>query len=320
MDPLTDIFSSMRVRRAKFTTLDATAPWGVVSSGDPSIKFVLVVRGSGVLRTHEHPDPVSLRAGDVFIMFGPEPYEVYDHESSMTVECVSVDSLRTHNRIEFGGGGATTTFVSGFFEVDSLDVRPLLSVLPKLLHLKSEQQRTRAFESVLELLAAEAEAPGLGSDAVVRRLFELLFVHAVRAFADQLSMPKKGWLAAVSDRGLAAAVEAIHGDLQTAWTVEMLARKSGMSRSAFAARFKEVVGQAPLAYLTEWRIFQSARLIERGGDKVSSISRIVGYHSEAAFTKAFRKVMGAAPSEYRKRLVNNGDAKDSLIADSSLAA
>lgn len=319
MDPLSDIFSSMRVRKAKFTTLDATAPWGVASSGDPSIKFVLVVRGSGILRTKEHPDPVALRAGDVFIMFGPEPYEVYDHLNSMTVDCVGIDSLRNHNRIEFGGGGATTTFVSGFFEVDRLDARPLLEVLPKLLHLKSEQRRSRAFESVLELLAAEAEAPGLGSHAVVRRLFELLFVHAVRVFADQMATPKKGWLAAVSDKALAPAVQAIHGDLQTAWTVEMLARKSGMSRSAFAARFKQAVGEAPLAYLTEWRIFQSARLIERSDDKISSISRSVGYQSEAAFTKAFRKIMGVAPSEYRRSVVAES-ANEALIAQSGFAA
>ncbi|MGO4355098.1 AraC family transcriptional regulator [Rhizobium sp. RAF36] len=320
MDPLSDIFSSMRVKTAKFTAVDATAPWGIASSGDPSIKFILVVRGSGMLRTQEHPDAVALRAGDVFIMFGPEPYEVYDHESSPMVDCFGVDSTRIQNRIEFGGGGATTTFVSGYFEVDSLDAQPLLSVLPKLILLKSEHNRTRSFQSVLELLAAEADAPGLGSDAVVRRLFELLFVHAVRAFADQLSTPKKGWLAAVSDKGLAAAVEAIHGDLKTAWTVEMLARKSGMSRSAFAARFKEVVGQAPLAYLTEWRIFQSARLIESGDEKVAAISRSVGYLSEAAFTKAFRKVMGIAPSEYRKRLSMDLGSRDAMIAKSSLAA
>lgn len=318
MDPLSDIFSSMRVRKAKFTTLDATAPWGVASSGDPSIKFVLVVRGSGILRTKEHTIPVPLRAGDVFIMFGPEAYEVYDHQNSMTVDCVGVDSLRTHNRIEFGGGGAATTFVSGFFEVDSLDARPLIDVLPKLLHLKSEQQRSRAFESVLELLAAEAEAPGLGSDAVVHRLFELLFVHAVRAFADQMTTPKKGWLAAVSDKALLPAVQAIHGDLQTAWTVEMLARKSGMSRSAFAARFKEIVGETPLAYLTEWRIFQSARLIERGDDKVSSISRSVGYLSDAAFTKAFKKVIGVVPSKYRQNVAADSRSRDTLIVESSL--
>ncbi|RVH94103.1 AraC family transcriptional regulator [Sinorhizobium medicae] len=300
MDPLTDIFSSMRMRKAKFTTLDATAPWGVASDGDPAIKFVLVVRGSAVLTTRENPHPVSLRAGDVFIIFGNEPYRVIDHKGSLAVDCLDVETLRVGNRIQFGGGGATTTFISGFFEVDRLDARPLLNVLPKLLHVKSEQYRSRAFQSVLELLAAEADAPGLGSDAVVRRLFELLFIHAIRA--QQGSTPKRGWLAAVSDRNLALAIEAMHAEPQIAWTVDELAKKAGMSRSAFAARFKDVVGQTPLAYLTEWRIYQAARLIERNADRLSVVARSIGYQSEAAFTKAFRKVMGTVPSEYRKRV------------------
>lgn len=321
MDPLTDIFSTLRIRKAKFTTLDATAPWGVASHGDPAIKFVLVVRGSGVLTTRENPHAVSLRAGDVFIMFGDEPYQVYDHADSRTADCLDVETLRVGNRIQFGGGGATTTFISGFFEIDRLDARPLLNVMPKLLHLKSEQSRSRAFQSVLELLAAEADAPGLGSDAVVRRLFELLFVHAIRAFAQQWSTPKTGWLAAVSDKNLVLAVEAMHAEPQIPWTVGQLANRAGMSRSAFAARFRDVVGQAPLAYLTEWRIYQAARLIEGSANKLAVISRSVGYQSEAAFTKAFRKVMGSAPSQYKKSLAEvRADPATTIIAEMQVAA
>ncbi|RDJ02718.1 AraC family transcriptional regulator [Rhizobium grahamii] len=313
MDPLSDIFSSLRIRKAKFTTLDATAPWGVVSNGDPSIKFVLVVRGSGVLTTRGNPEPVALRAGDVFIMFGDEPYRVYDHERSRIEDCLDVEALREGNRIQFGGGGTTTTFISGFFEIERLDVRPLLNVLPKLLHLRSEQNRSRAFQAVLELLAAEADSPGLGSDAVVRRLFELLFVHAIRAYSQQWGTAKTGWLAAVADKNLALAIEAMHADPQTPWTVDRLAQEAGMSRSAFAARFKDVVGQAPLAYLTEWRIYQAARLIEANASRISVIARRVGYQSEAAFTKAFRKVLGHAPSEYRKSVMSTAASKTSVF-------
>ncbi|AIM02298.1 hypothetical protein DU99_24110 (plasmid) [Sinorhizobium meliloti] len=194
-------------------------------------------------------------------------------------------------------------------------------MLPKLLHLKSEQYRSRAFQSVLELLAAEADAPGLGSDAVVRRLFELLFIHAIRAFAQQGSTPKRGWLAAVFGRNLALAIEAMHAKAQIAWTVDELAKKAGMSRSAFAARFKVVVGQTPLAYLTEWRIHQAARLIERNADRLSVIARSIGYQSEAAFTKAFTKVMGIVPSEYRKRVSDTyGGSAAGVIAEMREAA
>ena len=155
----------------------------------------------------------------------------------------------------------------------------------------------------------------------MRRLFELLFVHAIRAFAQQGLAPKTGWLAAVSDRNLVLAVDAMHSELQMPWTVDQLAKRAGMSRSAFAARFKDVVGQAPLEYLTEWRIYQAARLVEGDANKLSVISRSVGYRSEAAFTKAFRKVMGTAPSQYRKKLAEAKEGRATpIIAEMQEAA
>ncbi|MDI7865029.1 AraC family transcriptional regulator [Rhizobiaceae bacterium n13] len=314
MDPLTELFSSMRVRRAGFTRMNAYAPWGVESAGDPAIKFVLVVRGSAVLTTKSNPTPIPLGAGDVFIILGDEPYQVCDHESSTMAACVDVDAQRIGNQIEFGGGGAVTTFVSGFFEIDRLDAKPLLCVLPVLLHLKMEQERTLAFQSVLELLATETEGPRLGSDAAAARLFELLFIHAVRAFTQECSIPKKGWLAAAADKNLAPAIRAIHAEPKKAWTVDLLAREAGMSRSAFAARFKSVVGQTPLGYLTEWRMHKASRLMEANSVRIAEIARSVGYESEAAFTKAFKKSVGTNPSIFRKTVFGHKPtlAKDPL--------
>jgi AraC-like DNA-binding protein len=300
MDPLTDILSGLRIRAASFTRLDASAPWGLKSPGERGINFVLLVRGSAILTTPGKPEAVALRGGDVFIALDDTPYRLYDHEDSTLIDCVDVEKLRVGNHIQVGGGGAVTTFISGSFELDALEARPLLRSLPALLYLKLDQHRSLAFQSVLEMLALETEAPGLGSEAVVSRLFELLFVHAIRAYSMLPGGPSGGWLAAIADRHLARALEAMHAAPAQDWTVESLARTAGMSRSGFAARFKTVVGLSPLDYLTQWRVYCATRLLRQGNAALSDISRQVGYESVAAFNRVFRRETATTPGAFRK--------------------
>ena len=300
MDPLGDLLARMRIRNARFTRLDASAPWGFASAGEPAIQFVLVVRGSAILTSASRPEPMALCGGDVFIMVNDEPYRLYDHQSSLTIDCIEVEKLRVGNRIEVGGGGPVTTFISGYFELDAREATPLLEALPGLMCLKHDQGRSLAFHSVLELLAVETQAPALGSEAVVNRLFELLFVHAVRAYAAQPGAPAKGWLAAIADRQLARAVEAMHDEPASDWTVEALARVAGMSRSAFAMRFRSVVGQTPLEYLTQWRMYTATSLVQQRDMPLAEVSRSVGYESVAAFNRVFKRVTGSTPGAFRK--------------------
>jgi AraC-like DNA-binding protein len=302
MDPLTDILSGLSIRRAMFTRLDASAPWGFDSSGEPFLKFVLLMRGSAILKTAGSPDPIELRGGDVFIMLQDQPYQIYDHENSATTDCVDIQRLRIGNKIEVGGGGALTSFISGFFELDAQAATPLLKVLPPLLHLKLDKDRGLAFRSVLEMLAIETEAPGLGAETVISRLFEILFVHAIRAYSAQPGGPTRGWLAGNADRHLALALEAMHGDPAHDWTVESLARTAGMSRSAFAARFKSIVGQTPLDYLTQLRMYCAARLLQNSSLALAEVSRRVGYESVAAFNRVFRRETALTPGAFRKAM------------------
>lgn len=300
LDPLADILSGIPIRTALFTRLDASAPWGIHSSGDLAIKFVLLVRGSAILTTAEHPEPIALGSGDVFIMMNDQSYRLFDHQDSLQVDCVDVEKLRQGHRIAMGGGGNVTSFISGFFDLDSIEAAPLLGALPPLLHLKLDKDRSLAFQSVLELLAWETESPGLGSDAVIRRLFELLFIHAIRHYSSMPGGPKRGWLAALRDRHLARAVAAIHGDPSRDWTVDALAVEAGMSRSGFALRFKTVVQQTPLEYLTQWRMVCAARMLRDSDLALADVSRQVGYESVAAFTRVFRRELATTPGAFRK--------------------
>jgi AraC-like DNA-binding protein len=300
MDPLTDILSGLRIRHANFTRMDASAPWGVNSPGESGVNFVLLVRGSAILSTPGSPQPIALRSGDVFIKLDDSPYRLYDREDSALIDCVEVEKLRVGNHIQVGGGGAVTTFISGWFALDALEAGPLMRVLPPLLCLKLDQHRSLAFQSVLEMLALETESPGMGAEAVVSRLFELLFVHAIRAFSMQPGGPTRGWLGAIADRHLALALEAMHGAPAQDWTVESLARTAGMSRSGFAARFKTVVGQPPLDYLTQWRMHCATRLLQQGNVALSEVARQVGYESVAAFNRVFRRETDMTPGAFRK--------------------
>jgi AraC-like DNA-binding protein len=299
----------MRIRGALFTRLDASAPWGITSSGESAIKFVFVVRGSATLTTEDHPEPVALRGGDVFIMFDDQPYRVYDHESSQMIDCVEVEKSRVGHRIAIGGGGPVTSFISGYFDLNQMQAAPLLNALPRLIHLKLDRDRGLAFQSVLELLAAETEAPGLGSEAIISRLFELLFVHAIRAYSHQPDGPTRGWLAAARDRQLTRSLQAMHGDPAQDWTVESLARISGMSRSNFAVRFKSVVGQTPLEYLTQWRMYCATRLLQQG-KSLTEVAQQVGYESAAAFNRVFRREIAMTPGAFRKALASGASPGD----------
>jgi AraC-like DNA-binding protein len=302
MDPLSDILTSLRIRSARFTRMDANAPWGVYSPGERGVNFVLVVRGSAIL-TRPGSEPIALRGGDVFIRLDEAPYSLYDHEDSTLIDCMTVERGRVGNTIRIGGTGARTTFISGAFELGTQEAWPLLRVLPPLLHLKLDQHRSLAFQSVLEMLALETEAPGLGAEAVVSRLFELLFVHSIRAYSGQPEGAPRGWLAALSDRHLAQALQAMHGAPEQVWTVQSLARVAGMSRSGFAARFKAVVGLAPLEYLTQWRMYCAARLLQRGSLAVAEVAREVGYESVAAFSRVFRRELTVTPAAFRRTAI-----------------
>jgi AraC-like DNA-binding protein len=305
MDPLDEVFSAMRVESALFARLEASAPWGLSTRPGRTTRFGLVLRGGGwlTLDDEKKPVPVALSAGDCFIVPRGQPYTLRDAMGSPTVSCVDAVRSNVGGVVALGGGGAATTIVSGWFEFDHDAARALLDLLPPLLHIRMDQEGTQRLQAALQLLAVETAQPALGSGLVVSRLADILFVQAVRAYIHTLDAQEDsaGWLAALADRRIGPALHKLHRDVAAAWTVDMLADAAAMSRSAFAARFKAKVGQSPLDYLTRWRMFRAAHLLRSGDDAVGAIAGRVGYASEPAFNKAFKRVVGEAPGAYRRR-------------------
>ncbi|MGL4285759.1 MAG: AraC family transcriptional regulator [Phreatobacter sp.] len=305
MDPLDEVFSAMRVERALYARLEATAPWGLSTRrGDDTARFGLILRGGCWLTLDDDTvdrTPIALAAGDCFVIPCGLPYTLRDAATSPTVNCVDVVRQNVGGVVPIGGGGAGTTIISGWFVFDPQGARPLFDLLPPLLHIRMDQERTELLQAALRLLAMETAQRGLGSGLVVSRLADIIFVQAVRAHIDKLDPEEgAGWLAALSDRRIGAALKLLHKDVASNWTVETLASAAGMSRSGFALRFKEKVGQSPLDYLTRWRMFRAGHLLRHSDKPLVEVACSVGYDSEAAFNKAFKRITGVAPGAYRR--------------------
>lgn len=301
MDALDAVFDAMRVKSVLHARLEASAPWGLSFNGSPRAKFGLVARGSCWLDIEGQNEPLALTGGDCFILLHEQPFAIRDTPKTRTVPCVDVIQNRIGEVIEFGGGGQVTTLISGWFEFDELGARPLLDALPPIIHTRMDCDQSRLLQSTFQLLATETAERRLGSSLVVSRLADVLFIHTIRAYLDADGAPREGWLAAMSDRQIGETVRAMHEDIAAPWTVEKLAVRAAMSRSAFAARFKELVGQTPMEYLAHWRMYYAGSMIRRNASDIGSIADAVGYDSETSFSRAFKRVTGATPGEYRRQ-------------------
>jgi AraC-like DNA-binding protein len=304
IDPLSEVFGSLRIQDAVYRRVEATAPWGVRYSGDIGlrVRFGLLVRGSAFLRFKSQRRTISLTSGDLCIfILNDEPFTLVDHPRSAVADFGELRKLRVGPAIHYGGGGPLTTLVSGSFGISKFGAPLISTILPRFLHLRLDQNRSRTFQSVLDILAEETAQPGMASSSLIRSLYELLFVYAIRAYASSSAAPPKGWLAAMSDEHLSKAIEAMHSDLNRGWSVASLAREARMSRSAFALKFKAVLGQTPVEYLTQWRMYRAGAMIRSNRMSFSEVASAVGYGSESSFSRVFRREMGVAPREYRRK-------------------
>ncbi len=187
----------------------------------------------------------------------------------------------------------------GFLACDSRPYNPLLSALPRLIRVSDQPGGSLA--AYVRFALAESKEQRIGSAGVLSRLSELMFVDVVRRYLETLPADHTNWLAGLRDPLVGRALTALHRDPARDWTIESLARSVGLSRSALAERFSQLVGQPPMQYLTAWRMQLAANHLMRGAERIAVIANRVGYDSEAAFSRAFSKVVGTAPSLWRKQ-------------------
>jgi AraC-like DNA-binding protein len=198
-----------------------------------------------------------------------------------------------------GGGEQRSRLVCGFLGCDARPFNPLLSSLPRVMHLRS-RDGDAAFRQLLDLALLESSAPRSGSECVLSRVSELLFVEAVRRYVAQLPAEQVGWFAGLRDDSIGRALQKLHQRPAHNWSLEQLAKEVGMSRSMLAERFLHFVGVPPIQYLAKWRIQLAASLLRSTQASLAEIAEQVGYGSETALSRAFKRWVGVAPAPYRR--------------------
>jgi AraC-like DNA-binding protein len=303
VDVLTDVLQTLRVRSACYGRIDASSPWGIRVSQSAHAKFHVIVEGSAELLVEGEP-PLKLRGGDLVALPHGHAHAVVDAVESAPELLEDVLRCRPGPRtssLTLGGAGARTALVSGRIDFEDRVHNPLLAVLPRVILLRNEARAASDWlEPTLRFLSSEAASDSPGAQTVVSRLTDIVFIQIVRGYLATLPVDASGWLCALTDPQIGAALRVIHANPEQAWTVQSLAGAAAMSRSAFASRFNRIVGEPPLQYVTRWRMQKAAGLLREGRATLSEIASHVGYDSEAAFSKAFKREVGAAPGVYRR--------------------
>jgi AraC-like DNA-binding protein len=302
-DVLTDVLASLRLRGRLFCRSELSAPWSLALPASALGHFHVIERGGGWVRLEGEERSHPLAAGDLIVLPHGRAYTLSDGPKAPPVPLASLvhePASGVCSILRHGGDGPATSMICGSFQFEGREGHPLLSLLPPLIHIPGDQGRSAEWlDLTLRFLGQEARHPRPGSETLVTRLIDILFVQVVRAWIEGQPEGGGGWLGALRDRQMGAALGMIHREPQRAWSVASLAAAVGMSRSAFAARFTALVSEAPLAYLTRWRMHLAADLLRGKGLTLSEVAGRVGYESEAAFSKAFKRQVGTSPGAFR---------------------
>jgi AraC-like DNA-binding protein len=316
-DVLSDVLRSVRLTGAVYFDFELSAPWvaeaphsreiaaTVMPGAQRVIESHLIVRGScwGHIVGQE---PVRLREGDFILFPQGDPHVLSSAPGMRSAPDMAIYPRPTASPLplafERGGGGSDRTkIICCFLGCDERPFNPLLSALPKVIHLSAAGTDAAGgwLATLLHIAVRESAATRAGRDNILARLAELLFVEAVRRYTEALPAAQTGWLAGLRDPVVSRALAALHSEPTDAWTVDRLARHVGISRSVLADRFADMVGQPPMQYLAFWRMQLASRLLIEG-KPVTEVAAAVGYESEAAFSRAFKKLVGQAPAVWRR--------------------
>ena len=310
MDPLSDLLRVVRLDGAFFFSVEAAEPWSIetraatelsprlMPAGDHVISYHIVTEGRcyGGLIGEE---PVELVAGDV-IVFPHGDAHLMSSGRNLQVgpDIYGGPPDRYLETVRIGGHGSmTAAFVCGFLGCERRPFNPLLAALPRRIHLRGVPNAWHG--GLTRQVTEEARRGRAGAGTVLTRLAELMFIEMLRRYLAELPSGQTGWVAGIRDEIVGRVLRLLHGQPGHSWTLSELARKAGSSRSSLTKRFTTLLGQPPMQYLTRWRMQVAANILSHSGAKVATIGAEVGYDSEAAFSRAFKRATGLAPGSWR---------------------
>lgn len=298
MDPLSNVLSFLKMRRYTFGGFDLGGAFSMQFPAHEGIKCYTVISGRGWLLVEGVPDPVRLVPGDCSLLPSGRPF-CFSSDLSLKPMNVPVTLLEPWSNGGIGTvqGGGDCLIVGGHFLMEGAHADTLLRVLPPIVHISNDADKA-AMRWSLERMMQELREPLPGGFLIAENLAYLMLVQALRLHLAEGRKGGVGWLFALADERIARAISAMHQDPAHRWTLQELAEQAAMSRSPFAQRFKETVGQPAVEYLTSWRMLLAADRLTTSGDSISEISASLGYRSESAFSTAFKRVNGCSPRQY----------------------
>lgn len=303
MDVLNDILHSIKLGGGVYFRCEFSAPWGMDIQPTPVAEFHIVIRGTCWLRMDGMKEPIPLHGGDLVVFPHGDAHALLDSPDGVArpaQEILEGQNLENFGPVTYGGEGLPASVLCGYFEFDRSNPHPLLQALPPLILVRGADGLDFAWlQTAINFMIHETKNARPGSQAVVSRLAEVLFVQMMRAHITQSGAPS-GIMAAISDKQIGAALQLMHGAPEQNWDLIQLSRNVGMSRSAFAARFHQLVNQTPIQYLTFWRMQKARDLLKNTRLGTAEIAERVGYQSEASFGKVFKKIVGVGPGAFRK--------------------
>jgi AraC-like DNA-binding protein len=309
IDVVGEILQAVHLRTAIFGQIDLGAPWGLQIPARDYLSFYVVARGSAWLTVATSPAgakqpavEIALSAGDAVILPHGSAHEVRDVDRS-DVRPMTFDydaCPRQPHAARGGGDGPVTTLIVGHFTLGTTPRNVLLASLPLAIHLPANAMSTSPqLAGLVPLILSESASPGAGGSIVLARLADLLLVHSLRYWISTKGQSACG-LRAVGDPAIGSALRLMHARPAESWTVEKLAAEVAMSRSSFAARFTELVGEPPLQYLARWRMTIAAQRLREDDGAIATVAEAVGYANPVAFSKAFTRVQGVGPGTFRR--------------------
>lgn len=301
-DPLGEALHFLRMNGAYYCRSELTAPWGLTLPPMPGyLWFHVVTSGRFWLETEEQG---WIQLGDLALVPHGEGHVLRSEPGAPAPGILDLEREPVSDRYEIlrhGGGGAPTSLICGAVRFEHPTASNLIEILPSTIHIEaSRSPRLEWMQSILRLMASEAGELLPGGEAVITRLGDILVIQAIRAWMQSDPAAQRGWLGALHDPQIGRAISNIHRDPARPWTVASLAQELAMSRSTFAARFTELVGEPVMSYVARWRMHVAVAALKEEGATVSQLADRLGYRSEAAFSRAFKRVIGVPPGAIRK--------------------
>ncbi len=299
MDALSKILELIKLKGVIYQKLGFATPWGIAIPKGEFALFRMVLKGKCFIKL-DNDDIPELNEGDLILFPHSSSHWIADKANCKKVSAMEFAKSIQHGKHLFSGEQENNVMISGHFEFDTKCVHPFIKSLPNLIHIKGLQIKEMIWlEQTTDLIIEETSNEKMGSKILVGRLSEVLFIHTIRAYVEQ-TKNIGGFLSALKDERISKALKLIHDAPEKDWTLELLSKNAGMSRTLFCNRFKELVGETPLNYLTNWRILKAKQILETSKENIIEVANQVGYQSESSFNRIFKSKINQTPASYRR--------------------